>query len=387
MDVISTVSWLPRKYCDSDFFKNYIHNDDPAQEMDVHESDNDEEVREVVEDEFDLDHYDDDDLVPNEQMFTMSSKDEKYIEEDEEDVKARKLEESDRVIIAGVNYEHLSALVVYIYDVNTCGLEPNHTIELGSFPLCSEVIGDSETIPLLAVGTFEPDINIWNISEINLLSPFVTLGGDIEDKTAVLSLSHSQNRKFLLAGGYSDNAVRVWDLNQTSVVQTLNHHTNKVQVVSWNPKDPSLMFTGGFDKVVTLTDLRQSKPGSTFKMEADIECAIWSSDYNTIIGLETGEVLEYDWLAGKEIWKMKSHKKSCTSISKVKDFMVTCGLGSKARVYKLGGEEPKLVEKKNLKAGPLFTSSPSLDDDYLLSFGGNNLVIWDLETIEHLNKV
>uniref|UniRef100_A0A3B0N7E6 WD domain, G-beta repeat, putative n=1 Tax=Theileria annulata TaxID=5874 RepID=A0A3B0N7E6_THEAN len=346
MDVISCLDWIPRKFCNSDFFEDYIHS-----------------------------NFSDKPLVHNEQFFNIRTTDENLLLEDQEDINARKLDESDRVIIAGITKEYFSSLVVYLYDVDTCGLEPNHTIQLSNFPLCSELVTIPELPPLLAVGTFEPEISLYNLKLINQLNPTLSLyDNTINDNVSVLSLSFSTANK--LVGGYSDNALRVWDLTHSSIVFTSIHHTKHVQVVLWNPEDDDIILTGSFDQKASLNG---------YNLGNDIECAIWSSNHTSIFGLENGEVMEYDWKSGKELWRLKLHKKSCSDIKlytiNEERRLITCGLDSKAKVYNIITQEPTLIMEKNLKTGPIFASSISPDDEGLLSFGGRNLVIWDLNTL------
>ncbi|XP_955321.1 uncharacterized protein TA18660 [Theileria annulata] len=296
MDVISCLEWIPRKFCDSDFFEDYIHSNvshKPLVRINIYHNyylflhppqihscnifitlftKSDEEdghseslaYEDVELDYFDLKNYDDY-LSPNEQFFNIRSTDENLLLEDQEDINARKLDESDRVIIAGISNEYFSSLVVYLYDVDTCGLEPNHTIHLSNFPLCSELVALPESPPLLAIGTFEPEISLYNLKLINQLKPTLSLHDNtINDDISVLSLSFSTKYYSIaynkLVGGYSDNTMRVWDLTHKSIVFTSNHHTKHVQVVLWNPEDDDIVLTGSFDQKASLVDLRCSKP-------------------------------------------------------------------------------------------------------------------------------
>jgi len=42
--------------------------------------------------------------------------------------------------------------------------------------------------------------------------------------------------------------VQVWDLATGSCAHTLTHHADKVQAAAWNPAQPSVLLSGGFDR-------------------------------------------------------------------------------------------------------------------------------------------
>lgn len=380
MDVVSCVTWLPRKWAPSDFFQNYIHVDD----QDSISIDESEEAKdEEIEDLFDLKDYDNEDLHPNEQFFMVTNTDEKFIEEEQEDIDARILEDVDRIVISGMNTDDFASINFCLYDSSTCGLETNHLIPIPSFPLSFEIIASQEKEPLLAVGSFDPTIDIWNLRNINQFTPLVSL----DSQASVLSLSHSKHLRQLLASGDSEKAVKIWDLNEESVLQTFSHHKGNVQVVSWHPTDPSLLLSGSFDKKVAILDVREPKPSAKVKLDSDVECAIWGQDF-IVASTEEGYITLYDIKADKKLWNIKSHKKPCSSLVLEQKLLVSCGLDSKANVFKFSRDsEPTLVESKNLKAGPLFSMDKSQDDKHLLSFGGECVVIWDLETIDKLDEI
>jgi len=58
-----------------------------------------------------------------------------------------------------------------------------------------------------------------------------------------LSLSLNTSHTNILASGSADSTVKIWDLNSHKNVHTCDHHKNRVNKVSWNPKDPSVLFS------------------------------------------------------------------------------------------------------------------------------------------------
>ena len=46
--------------------------------------------------------------------------------------------------------------------------------------------------------------------------------------------------------------MQAWDLATAQCQHTLTHHKGKVQAVAWNPAEPSVLLSGGFDKSIAL---------------------------------------------------------------------------------------------------------------------------------------
>jgi periodic tryptophan protein 1 len=84
-----------------------------------------------------------------------------------------------------------SSLEVYVYEEEKCNLFVHHEITLSGFPLCLEFLpinplGGTETLEkgnFLLVGTFLPEIEIWNLDVLNTIEPTLILGDDQASKS------------------------------------------------------------------------------------------------------------------------------------------------------------------------------------------------------------
>lgn len=170
----------------------------------------------------------------------------------------------------------------------------HHDISLPAFPLCLSwldcnpaPIAEGETPGLgsyLAVGTFNPAIEIWNLDVMDVLEPVATLGGLAPEphvgkrskkgkkgrkkapgpvmpallpgshEDAVLGLGWNREHRHLLASASADRTVKLWDINSGTPVHTFTHHTDKVQCVAWNPAETTIMATGAFGGEVAILD-------------------------------------------------------------------------------------------------------------------------------------
>jgi len=96
-------------------------------------------------------------------------------EEEKEDYTIRK---SDALIVAATAEDEHSNLEVYIYDHKTSDLYVHHEIIISSYPLCLEwlPIFRGQRSNMIIVGTFLPEIEIWDLNKEDC-EPLYTLGG------------------------------------------------------------------------------------------------------------------------------------------------------------------------------------------------------------------
>lgn len=154
---------------------------------------------------------------------------------------------------------------------------------------------------IVAVGTMDPGIELWDLDIADQVEPAATLGGygpltaaadeaaqlaqQAEDGSsskaakkkakakakkaaaralaerplkpgshsdAVLGLSWNAEYRNVLASGSADSTVKVWDVSTCSCAHTLSHHSDKVQAVAWNPAESPVLLTGSFDRTACL---------------------------------------------------------------------------------------------------------------------------------------
>ena len=153
--------------------------------------------------------------------------------EDKDDFMIRN---SDSILVTACAEDDHSNLEVYIYDHKTSDLYVHHEIILGSFPLCLEwlPVWNGQKTNHVIVGTFLPEIEIWNLDSEGV-EPTAVLGslekseefkqggknminkyksGDLGTHTeAVMCLSLNPRQQEYLASGSEDSTVRIWDLD------------------------------------------------------------------------------------------------------------------------------------------------------------------------------
>lgn len=175
-------------------------------------------------------------------------------EEEKEDFTIRK---SDALIVAATADNDHCNLEVYIYEHENSNLYVHHEIILSSYPLCLEWIPklQDQRSNMIAVGTFLPEIEIWNLdsedcapvgvlgsveasenAKKNLVTKFKkrkqtsqTAFCETSHTDAIMSLSLNPFQAEYLASGSADNTVRVWDIDELTCKATYQDlHSDKV---------------------------------------------------------------------------------------------------------------------------------------------------------------
>eukprot|EP00923_Selenidium_pygospionis_P046248 GHVN01079741.1.p1 GENE.GHVN01079741.1~~GHVN01079741.1.p1 ORF type:complete len:509 (-),score=152.49 GHVN01079741.1:1725-3251(-) len=303
---------------------------------DENESDGeDEETREKkaamsIEERFEMDKYDDEDLedfdgrqffnvLENDLATCLNDKNLVNLEDSEED-DANEIYESDHVLVAASAHGEASTIEVYVYDEVKQSLYVHHDILVGGFPLCLERVSAAPSVPvpgqqqyqvngnLVALGAFEPVIQIWDLDVTDRLDPVAVLGVPVDGSSsrdnvdgchtdAVMAL-HSSPHRPILASASADSTVCLWDLTQGSdkPVHKYTHHSDKVQSCRWHPSTTGILLTASFDGTGRVMDVRDPKTALTVPVGSDAEAAMWdSTDANQLmISCENGWIMGFD---------------------------------------------------------------------------------------------
>lgn len=184
---------------------------------------------------------------------------------DDEDAEDDEVRGTDTLLAVAMTEDEYSHLEIQLFTEDGT-LYVHHDISLPEFPLClawldcppyqSEGGGQSSIGNFMAVGTFSPAIEIWNLDILDPLEPTATLGGQIISKKkkgkkksapsykpgshegAVMSLSWNKTYRQMLASGSADTSVKIWDVTTQTCSHTFDHHRDKVYLPT-HPTPPS----------------------------------------------------------------------------------------------------------------------------------------------------
>ena len=317
---------------------------------------------------------------------------------DEEDLEDLRINPAlDSLVLAARTEDSVSYLEVYVYEEDEDNLYVHHDLMLPTFPLCLEWIGhkkdSSELGNFCAVGTFDPEIEIWDLNVLEAAIPTITLGGADKKKKrkksgsghldAVMCLSWNRLHGAMLASGSADRTVKLWDLDHPAApLHTLTGHGDKVQAVRWNPMHGSLLLTASYDKTVSLLDCRQPQSDVGLKLSigdsADPEALDWNPHNPDQFALsdESGLVRIYDVRsAPTSLLSLQAHGKATTAINwnpAIPGCLLTASADKSLKVWKIDAASlvhPVLSREPGV--GKLFSASFCPDRPTLVSTAGS----------------
>lgn len=400
--------------------------------------------------ELDMDRYDEEDEEGVEifgngglgAAYYPSNEDDPYLvdkeDDDEEEIEDMTIKDSDLIVLTARNEDDVSHLEVWVYETEESVSEDpeegnmyvHHDIMLPAFPLCLSWLdcnprGEGKG-NYVAVGTMQPEIEIWDLDVVDSVEPVSVLGGALQPAggeessekkkkskkkkskakakakevkykegshtDAVLGLSWNSEFRNVIASASADKSVKIWDVVKGTCEHTMNIHTDKVQAVVWNLKEPTVLLSGSFDRTVGLTDMRAPQaPAIRWSVSADVESLAWDphTSHMFLVSLEDGTVGGYDVrsgtvdpLQGKALFTIHAHEKAVCSLAyntAAPNLLATASTDKMVKLWDLTGNQPSCIASTNPKVGAVFAASFCKDAPFLLAVGGSkgNLHVWD----------
>ncbi|KAL2172410.1 hypothetical protein VTG60DRAFT_5685 [Thermothelomyces hinnuleus] len=401
--------------------------------------------------EYDLEHYDDDDEAGDGQPMAMfgnikslayyeSNEDDPYItlkddaEDEEEDREDLQILATDNLLLAAKVEDELAHLEVYVYEDSADNLYVHHDIMLPAIPLCVEWLDIPVSKPgvekdaignFVAVGTFDPDIEIWDLDTIDCMYPNAILGqgGNAEEDKkkkkkkkkkskrandeyhvdAVLALAANRKHRNLLASASADKTVKLWDLHTSKCAQSYSYHTDKVCALAWHQVESTVLLSGSYDRTAAIADMRA--PGEQplkVGVESDVENVRWDPhDPNYFyVSTERGIIHYFDARnasrdpsSSKAVWKLQAHDESVSSFDLnpvIPGFMATGSTDKTVKLWNISAEGPSLVVSRDFGVGKVFSTSfaPDKEVAFRLAVAGSKgtVSIWDTSTNAGVRK-
>ncbi|KAG4089146.1 WD40 repeat-like protein [Neocallimastix lanati (nom. inval.)] len=341
-----------------------------------------------------------------------SNKEDPYITLDDAEDEKEEMEElevlpTDNLLITAKTEDDISHLEIYTYIEEEDNLYIHHDIMLPAFPLCVEWLdfklgrkaAESGTGNYVAIGTFDPTIEIWDLDTIDAMYPDVILGEPPKKRgkknkkinnerhtAAVMGLSWNKAHRNLLASSSADTTVKLWDIQTAKCMHSYNHHTDKVQAVQWNPSLTTALLTGSYDKRVCAFDSRSPEAISEWKLTADVECLKWNPHKTELfyVSTEDGLVKCFDarQSGSKELFTLQAHDGPVSALDVnplIPDCIMTGSVDKQVRIWNIANNQPTCVLSRNLDVGKVFAASFSLDSPFLAAVSGSKgkVAIWN----------
>lgn len=424
-----------------------------ADEQDGEDEDSEDEIAKDDDlKEYDMEHYDDEPDVPGEDddepaggvfsnikdlAYHTDNNDDPYLTlpgegeaSDDEEREELQILPTDSVVLAARIEDEVAHLEVYVYEDSADNLYVHHDVMLPAIPLCVEWVGTkvgqtagtSEGGNFAAVGTMDPDIELWDLDIVDCMYPNAVLGqnagagvdmpepimkkkkkkskkaNDAYHIDSVLALAANRQHRNLLASASADKTIKLWDLTTCTAAHSYAHHTDKVCALSWHPSQSSVLLSGSYDRTIVAADMRA--PGATvprWGVESDVEQLRWDPhDENRFyVSTENGMLHCFDARTlpttpeqSKPVWRLQAHEQSLSSFSinpTVPGYIAT---GSTDRTVKLWNVTestgPSMIVSRDLEVGKVFSANFAPDDEiaFRLAVAGSKgaVQVWDTST-------
>lgn len=436
---------------DDDKDKDAMDEDDDKEKKENDKKEEKKERDSILDDEdlkeYDLEHYDSDDVDENGEKITLfgnvkslayykPGEEDPYLvlpEDEDEEREELQILPTDNLLLAGKVEDEVAHLEVYVYEDEADNLYVHHDIMLPAIPLCLEWLdlpvgkdaGERTTGNFVAVGTMDPDIEIWDLDIVDCMYPNAILGqGGAEESNvdvasakkkkskkknkkpkandayhvdAVLALAANRQHRNLLASGSADKTVKLWDLHTTTCAKSYTHHTDKVCALDWHPKESTVLLSGSYDRTVVAADMRApDAPAARWGVETDVENVRWDiHDPNYLyVTTEGGMVYRHDVrnapaspAEAKPVWSLQAHDSSVSSFDinpTIPGFIATGSTDKTVKLWNIEDNRPSMVVSRKLDVGKVFstTFAPDPEVSFRLAVAGSKGIVqvWDTST-------
>ncbi len=369
-----------------------------------------------------------------------SNADDPYItmqgNDDDEDDEREDLQilATDNMMVAAKVEDEVAHLEIYVYEDEADNLYVHHDIMLPAIPLCIEwldlpvgkdpnVVGPDSRGNYVAVGTFDPDIEIWDLDTIDCMYPNAILGQGGQatkadpDKEltkkkkrkkskkanneyhvdAILSLAANRQHRNLLASSSADKTVKLWDLNTAKCAKSYSYHTDKVCSIAWHPKESTVLLSGSYDRSVVGADMRAPDAKvPRWGVESDVETVMWDPHNSSYfyVTTENGFIHLCDTRnppstpeASKAVWQLQAHDESISSFDAnpiIPGFLATGSTDKTVKLWNVQTSGPSMVASRNVDVGKVFTTkfAPDPEVAFRLAVAGSKgaMQVWDTST-------
>lgn len=356
-----------------------------------------------------------------------SNEEDPYItmkENDEDDEEREELQilATDNMLLAAKVEDEVAHLEVYVYEDEADNLYVHHDIMLPAIPLCVEwldlpvgkaSVDKDSRANFVAVGTFDPDIEIWDLDTVDCMYPNAILGQGGQDEgdpakkkkkrkkskkanddyhvDAVLSLAANRQHRNLLASSSADKTIKLWDLHTTTCAKSYSFHTDKVCSLAWHPRESTVLLSGSYDRTVVASDMRAPEAKCPrWGVESDVESVKWDPHNHNLfyVATENGVVHQHDVraapadpAASKPLWILQAHDEAVSSFDVnpvIPGFMVTGSTDRQVKLWNVqDGAGPAMVVSRNLEVGKVFSTvfAPDEEVGFRLAVAGSKGVV------------
>ena len=356
--------------------------------------------------------------------------------DDDEEREELQILATDNLILSAKVEDEMAHLEVYVYEDEADNLYVHHDIMLPAIPLALEwldipvkkgVDNKDARGNFVAIGTMDPDIEIWDLDTIDCMYPNAILGqgGGTQDGSlpkpakkkkkksqkscdeyhvdAVLSLAANRKHRNLLASASADKTVKLWDLGTTKCAKSYSYHTDKVCSLAWHISEPTVLLSGSYDRTIVAADMRAPDAKvPRWGVESDVENVRWDphDDNYFFVSTENGVIHYLDSrnapskpTATKAVWTLQAHDESVSSFDingTIPGYLATGSTDKTVKLWNIQPTGPSMVTSRNVDVGKVFstTFAPDPEVAFRLAVAGSagSIHVWDTSTNAAIRK-
>ena len=183
--------------------------------------------------------------------------------QEDEDLEREELEifPTDNLLVVAKTEDDVSQLEIYVYDESEENLYVHHDLLLPAMPLCLEwldfcpgrTVGDGQRGNFVAVGTLDPEIEIWSLDVVDGLYPDAILGPP--PKELIPAPAPSSIHDSTPSNDSSLKKKKKKKPKKPKVVANAEYHVDSILSLSWNRSHRNLLASSSADKTIKLWDL------------------------------------------------------------------------------------------------------------------------------------
>eukprot|EP00494_Astrolonche_serrata_P023456 UN23714 len=268
------------------------------------------------------------------QVLPMPADGEQFDESDSDDVE---ITESDEVCVLCKIADEVAMCELCVFDTESYNLFTHHDMCLGEISTAICFVNqdphkkDSKTPSFVAVGHMNAEITLWDLTIQNPPGPSITFGG-LDEKSgkyrkgshtdSILCIAWNPHSK-VLATGSSDTTIKLWTLDKSLPVATIDTKESTINSLMWHPREINLLLAGGTQNETRLINTKnigtKQDTEMIFNTKHDGECAAWNplNPALFLVGTEEGEIRCFDVRKKdktKPLWVQNAAKSSISQL-------------------------------------------------------------------------
>ncbi|ETN69316.1 WD domain, G-beta repeat protein [Necator americanus] len=322
-----------------------------------------------------------------------------HVDSDEEEKEEIEVKPEDNLVALAKIDKNNYTLEVFVYNENNGDWYCHHDYILDAPPLCLEPVqhdpGNDETGKgnLLAVGTMDPIINIWDLDIMNAVAPVVSLGAKKKGRRkkrdgreqghsdAVLSIAWNKLTPHVLASGGADKQIILWDLDEAKAAQSFSERSGEIQALAWHSAEQSFILSGALSGAVDVLDCREldGSPSASWQFNAQIEQIKWNhfNPFAAFIASDDGMLRHIDMRKpGECLWEGQAHDGSVSALTLsaiIRSLLVTVGHDQMLCVWKVEDDGSiRKIHSETQNIGTLHAAQFNPDVGTVCCIGGSS---------------